>query len=381
MYALIILNVTCALRSRRGQLARVGGASKRRSPQPESTVIQTIQAHMKFPVRFLPRLLLLMLALAMAGVASAQQAKPKPGPTPPVNDQDQEPITTFIRRVRLPITVVDKKGQFVPGLSKNDFLVFEDKVPQQIETFSDDLGETLPLYVAVLMDTSPSTAGKLKFEQESAMNFIQTVVRARKDKVLFATFDHEINLRQDFTDKLDLLDKAVFGVKKTGNQTALFDAIWQFCDEKLRSAAGRRVLVVITDGEDTYSRADIRDAIDIAQRTETTIFAISTKAGFLSTVPGVEAGQVKDKKDKDLVTLAEETGGVAFFTGDMLSLERSFTRISKELRAQYLITYKPINDRYDGSLRKIEVKLADGRDNMKVRTKHGYKAIADSIRP
>jgi VWFA-related protein len=336
---------------------------------------------MKFPVRFLPRLLLLVLALAVAGVASAQQSKPKPRPTPPANDQDQEPITTFIRRVRLPITVVDKKGQFVPGLAKNEFLVFEDKVPQQIETFSDDLGEALPLYVAVLMDTSPSTAGKLKFEQESAMNFIQTVVRARKDKVLFATFDHEITLRQDFTDKLDLLDKAVSGVKKTGNQTALFDAIWQFCDEKLRSAAGRRVLVVITDGEDTYSRADIRDAIDIAQRTETTIFAISTKAGFLSTVPGVEAGQVKDKKDKDLVTLAEETGGVAFFTGDMLSLERSFTRISKELRAQYLITYKPINDRYDGSFRKIEVKLADGRDNMKVRTKHGYKAIADSIRP
>jgi VWFA-related protein len=322
-----------------------------------------------------------VLALAVAGVAGAQQSKPKPRPTPPANDQDQEPITTFIRRVRLPITVVDKKGQFVPGLAKNEFLVFEDKVPQQIETFSDDLGEALPLYVAVLMDTSPSTAGKLKFEQESAMNFIQTVVRARKDKVLFATFDHEITLRQDFTDKLDLLDKAVSGVKKTGNQTALFDAIWQFCDEKLRSAAGRRVLVVITDGEDTYSRADIRDAIDIAQRTETTIFAISTKAGFLSTVPGVEAGQVKDKKDKDLVTLAEETGGVAFFTGDMLSLERSFTRISKELRAQYLITYKPINDRYDGSFRKIEVKLADGRDNMKVRTKHGYKAIADSIRP
>ena len=81
---------------------------------------------------------------------------------------------------------------------------------------------------------------------------------------------------------------------KLGKQTALFDAIWQFCDEKMRSVSGRRVLVVITDGEDTYSRADLRDAIDIAQRTETTIFAISTKAGFSSTVPGVEMGQVKD---------------------------------------------------------------------------------------
>jgi VWFA-related protein len=320
-----------------------------------------------------------MLALLAAMAVAAQQPRPTPSPTPP--QDDQEPITTFIRRVRLPITVVDKKGQFVPGLTRDDFVVLEDKVQQQIETFSDDLGQASPLYVAVLMDTSPSTAGKLKFEQESAMNFIQTVVRPRRDRVLFATFDHEVNLRQDFTDKLDLLDRAVFNVKKTGNQTALFDAIWQFCDEKMRSAPGRRVLVVITDGEDTYSRADLRDAVDIAQRTETTVFAISTKAGFISAVPGVEAGQVKDRKDRELVTLAEETGGVAFFTGDMLSLERSFTKISKELRSQYLVTYKPTNDRYDGSFRKIQVKLVTDRGNLKVRTKHGYTAIADSVRP
>jgi Ca-activated chloride channel family protein len=332
-----------------------------------------------FP-NLLTRLLLLAVAFTVATVVEAQQQKPKPSPTPPAVSE-QEPITTFIRRVRLPITVVDKKGQFVPGLTQNDFVILEDRVPQQIETFSNDIGQALPVYVAVLMDTSPSTAGKLKFEQESAMNFIQTVVRARKDQVLFATFDHEINLRQDFTNKLDLLDRAVSGVKETGTQTALFDAVWQFCDEKLRTAAGRRVLVVITDGEDTYSRANIRDAIDIAQRTETTIFAISTKAGFLSTVPGVEAGEVKDKKDRALATLAEETGGVAFFTGDMLSLERSFNKISKELRAQYLVTYKPVNDRYDGSFRKIEVRLAEGRKDLKVRTKHGYTALADSVRP
>jgi Ca-activated chloride channel family protein len=327
---------------------------------------------------------LLLLAIFSAGVVVIQaQQKPKTSSTPPAVTSDQENPSEkiFIRRVRLPITVVDKKGLFVPGLTKNDFVVLEDRVPQQIETFSDDLGQSLPVYVAVLMDTSPSTAGKLKFEQESAMNFIQTVVRARKDQVLFATFDHEINLRQDFTNKLDLLDRAVFSVKQTGTQTALFDAVWQFCDEKLRTVAGRRVLVVITDGEDTYSRADIRDAIDIAQRTETTIFAISTKAGFLSTVPGVEAGEVKDKKDRALATLAEETGGVAFFTGDMLSLERSFNKISKELRAQYLVTYKPVNDRYDGSFRKIEVRLAENRKDLKVRTKHGYTAIADSVRP
>ncbi len=321
----------------------------------------------------------LSLAVIIPAVAlSVAAQKPKPSPTP-IPEDKQGRVTIEIRRVRLPITVTDKKGQFVPGLTQRDFMILEDKVPQTIETFSDDLSQTTPLYIAVLMDTSPSTAGKLKFQQESAMNFIQTVVKPRKDRVLFATFDDQINLLQDFTDRLDLLDKAVYSVKKMGTQTALFDAIWQFCDEKMRSVPGRRVLLLVTDGEDTYSRANIRDAIDIAQRTETTIFAISTKAGFLGTVPGVEAGQVADKKDKDLQTLAEETGGAAFFTGDMLSLERSFTRISKELRAQYLVTYNPTNKSYDGTFRKIDVKLGDGHNDLKVRTKRGYKAIADSV--
>src|SRR2546423_13891434 len=262
---------------------------------------------------------------------AAQTPKPTASPTP---DPGQEkPVVVTTRRVRLPLTVKDKKGQFVTGLTQNDFAVFEDKVQQQIDSFTSEENNNLPLYIGVLMDTSPSTAGKLKFQQESAMNFIQTVVKPRKDRVLFGTFDDEINLLQDFTDKIDLLDKAVYGVKKMGKQTALYDAIWQFCDEKMRSVPGRRVLLLVTDGEDTYSRANIRDAIDIAQRTETTIFAISTKAGFLATVPGVEAGQVSDKKDRDLQTMSEETGRMTFFPCDSLSLERSFTKISKELRS------------------------------------------------
>jgi len=318
--------------------------------------------------------------VAAASLAVCAQ-QPKASPTPLPQDPQQGPIRIPVRRVRLPITVQDKKGNFVPGLTQHDFIILEDKVPQTIETFSDDIAQNLPLYVAVLMDTSPSTAGKLKFQQESAMNFIQTVVKARKDRVLFGTFDDEVTLLQDFTERLDLLDKAVYGVKKMGKQTALFDAVWEFCDQKMRSVPGRRVLLLVTDGEDTYSRANIRDAIEIAQRTETTIFAISTKAGFLSTVPGVEAGTVADKKDRDLLTLAEETGGAAFFTGDMLSLERAFNRISKELRAQYLVTYDPTNKQYDGSFRKIEVKLADGHGGLKVKTKKGYPAVADSVAP
>jgi Ca-activated chloride channel family protein len=196
------------------------------------------------------------------------------------------------------------------------------------------------------------------------------------------TFDHEVVLRQDFTDKLDLLDKAVEKVNKTGSQTALYDAVWEFSDEKLRTAPGRRVIVLITDGDDTFSRAELKDAIDIAQRTETTIFGISTKAGFLGSVPGVEAGTVKDAGDKFLTRLCEETGGEAFFTGDMLALEKAFKRISEELQGQYILTYKPANQNYDGRERKIAVQFTNKEMQKKydIRTKASYRAIKDSLK-
>jgi Ca-activated chloride channel family protein len=288
--------------------------------------------------------------------------------------------------VRLPVTVEKKKKKkredvFVKGLTENDFLVFEDGVRQDITFFSDE--KTLPpVFVGVLMDTSASTAGKLKFSKEAAKSFLYTVLESRKDKAAFMTFDHEIKLVQDFTDEQDDLAKAVEGVKKPGSQTAFYDAIWQFTDQKLRSAPGRRVIVIITDGDDTFSRADIDDAIDIAQRTETTIFGISTKAGFLGSVPGVEAGTVKDKGDKKLERLCEETGGEAFFTGDMLELERAFTKISQELKGQYIITYRPENQNLDGKVREIEVRLTDKEkgDKYRLRTKTSYKATNDGLK-
>lgn len=319
----------------------------------------------------------MLTARAQTGNQKTQQQQPAAQPS--ATQSDEETRVT-INEVRLPITVLDKKKQPVAGLTQNDFLVFEDKQPQKIESFSAEF-EKLPIYVGVLMDTSSSTAGKLKFEQEAAMNFIHTVIRLRKDKVAFGTFDDEVRLIQDFTDKLDLLDRAVYSVKKPGNHTSLYDAVWQFCDQKMRGLGrGRRVIVVITDGDDTYSRARLEDAIDIAQRTETIIFAISTKAGFAGVVPGVEAGQVNDHGDSVLERLCEETGGAAFFTGDLLALERSFKRIADELRSQYIVTYKPINSKYDGKVRKIEVKLASGRDGLRVRTRKGYRAIDDSVK-
>lgn len=304
-----------------------------------------------------------------------------PSPTPPPVADDTGAVKTF--EVRLPVTVTDKKKKkdLISGLTRGDFAVFEDGVQQEVTFFTDE--KTNPaVYVGVLMDTSPSTAGKMQFSKEAAKNFIYTVTRLRKDKAAFMTFDNEITLRQDFTDKLDLLDKSVDKVTKVGSQTALYDAVWQFSDEKLRSAPGRRVIVLITDGDDTFSKADLQDAVDIAQRTETTIFGISTKAGFLGTVPGVDAGTVKDKGDKYLTQLCEETGGEAFFTGDMIDLERAFKKISEELRSQYIITYRPINQNYDGKERKVEVRFTDkSKDNdFKIRAKKSYRSVRDNLR-
>ncbi|MGB5015145.1 MAG: VWA domain-containing protein [Pyrinomonadaceae bacterium] len=315
-------------------------------------------------------------AFVIAVVFTTGVSAQTPTPTPAVID-DTGASKTF--EVRLPVTVTQKK-QLISGLQRGDFQVFEDGVQQEVTYFSD--GKTNPpVYVGVLMDTSPSTAGKFGFSKEAAANFLHSVITLRKDKAAFMTFDHDVLLRQDFTDKLDRLQKAVDSVKKSGSQTALYDAVWTFADEKLRNVPGRRVIVIITDGDDTFSRANLIDAIDIAQRTETTIFAISTKAGFLGTVPGVEAGTVNDKGDKELIRLCEETGGEAFFTGDMLALEKSFTKISQELKSQYIITYRPANQNYDGRVRKIEVRFADNKGkDYKIRTKSSYRAIKDNLK-
>jgi Ca-activated chloride channel family protein len=337
---------------------------------------------MKNRYRLSSSLMLVVVSICSFAVVRAQQpgapAKTQTPPdrnVPPVQEpQEKNPdIRTVI--VRLPVTVMDKDtNKFITTLKVEDFEIFEDKVKQKIESFR-PISE-LPLDVAVLMDTSNSVRPKLKFEKSAAISFIETVLRSRNDRALFVSFDSEVELHQDFTNKLDLLSKAIDKVKAHG-ATRLYDAIYRVCEEKMFATPGRRrTMVVITDGEDTESERTLKEAIDFAQRSETTVFVISTKAGGFF---GVGAGTVDTREDKDLKRLAEETGGRAFFTGNVLELERSFSAIATELRSQYLISYTPGNENFDGKFRRIEVKLP-GHRNLRIRAREGYTAVPGNIR-
>jgi Ca-activated chloride channel family protein len=297
-------------------------------------------------------------------------------PTGKQGDQDQTIVERTVN-VSLPITVTDNKSRrFVTDLKQSDFEILEENVPQNIISFVPQ--SELPLDVAILMDTSNSVKPKLKFEKDAAISFLYTMLTARKDRALFATFDSEVNLHQDFTNRLDLLTQSIDKVKAQG-ETRMYDAIYMVCEEKMLAAPGkRRAMVIITDGEDTVSERTLGQAIEIAQNSETVIYAISTKAGGFF---GVAGGMVDRKEDKELKRLAEETGGRAFFIAEVIELERSFSAIALELRSQYLVAYAPKNDNFDGKFRKVEVKLP-GKKDMKIRTKAGYKAILQrTVRP
>ena len=327
---------------------------------------------------------LLVIFASLFGLAAVDAQQPKTqqkqGDKNKTVGDKQDPanpgqITTITNNVSLPVTVSDKNNRFEVNLKQTDFEIFEDKVPQSIISFNPQ--NNLPLDVAMLMDTSNSVKPKLKFERDAAYSFLETVLQTRKDRALFATFDSQVELHQDLTNRLDLLTKAIDKIKAQGG-TRMYDAIYSVCQEKMMSPTSigrRRVMVVITDGEDTESERTLQEAIEIAQGSETTVYVISTKSGGFF---GVQAGTVDRREDKDLKRLAEDTGGRAFFTAEVIELEKSLTQITRELRNQYMIAYEPTNNNYDGKERRIEVKLLNHK-GLKVRTKAGYKAIPRGV--
>lgn len=275
--------------------------------------------------------------------------------------------------IQLPVTV--EKQQPVSRFKKNSFRVYENGVRQKILSLTTDKANP-PVYAGLIMDTSSSTGNKLEFYREAVTNFLYTTVYLRKHKAAFMTFDSEIVLRQDFTDKIDLLQRAVDKVKKTGSKAALYDAIWIFADEKFRNVPGRRVMVIVTDSDDIFSRVGLNDAIDIAQRTQTTIFTISTRTGFLGNSPRVDF-----QGDLPLTALSEQTGGRLFYATDTLSLERALKLITDELKYQYVLTYRPKNQKQDGRARTIEVRLKNKKDAAKyrLRTRKSYRMLTEPL--
>ena len=344
-------------------------------------------------------LFLLVVFCALAPCLRAQQPTQQPAPPVPApapsqppqsapeqsaplqNQQAPPPIQVTTGLVHLVATVTDRRHNFVTTLDQSDFKVFENGAPQEIRFFGRETD--LPLRIALLLDTSNSIRPRLEFEQDAAVDFLNSVIRRNKDMAFLMTFDNEPEVIQDYTGDLALLTKAI-RKQRAGGGTALNDAIYRAA-EKLSNPplpAGtnpevRRVLVVISDGDDNLSDRALSDAIEAAIRAEASIYAISTNTDWLSLSDKdapkkmhVEGG------DKVLQQFAEQSGGRVFFPYRVDDLEQSFVDIGSELRSQYFIAYSPTAAPVTGQYRKIEVDT--DRKNLTVRTRKGYYASAPS---
>ena len=223
----------------------------------------------------------------------------------------------------------------------------------------------MPLRIGVLIDTSNSVRDRFRFQQEAATDFVNTVIRQGKDKGMLVSFDSSVELVSDLTDSTDQLGKAIRSLRPGGG-TALYDGIYFACKERLMGDGPRdqlrRAIVILTDGEDNDSTRSRDQALEMAQKADVVIYAISTNATRIDT-----AG------DKVLKYFAEETGGVAFFPFQSRDLAQSFTNIANELRHQYNVYYRPEQIKADGQYHPVEMRVK-GRKDLMVRARRGYYA-------
>ena len=299
---------------------------------------------------------------------SQQPQQQKPAEEKPAqNDQDNPPVfKTSVNEVNVVFTVTDKHGRFVKDLKKEDVKVFDDNKPQDIRSFRSETD--LPLRVGLLIDASNSIRDRFKFEQEAAIEFLNQIVRPRSDKAFVIGFDSVAEVTQDYTDSTEALAHGV-RMLKAGGGTALFDAIYYACREKLQNppagpngATSRRAMILLSDGEDNQSRVTREEAVEMAQRAEVIIYAISTN------ITGI-----KTRGDKVLERFAETTGGRLFTPFKLQDVADAFTEIQDELRSQYALTYHPPDLVQDGRYRTIAID-APAKKNLKVRARKGYYA-------
>jgi len=273
-----------------------------------------------------------------------------------------ESLVVNVELVNVLFTITDRRGKFVTNLEKGQLKISEDSRQQTITNFSQETN--LPLTIGILIDTSSSIRDKFRFEQEAALDFLERTLRPSQDKAFLVTFDSAIELIQDYTDDIQSLRKAIHQVRPGGG-TKLYDSITLACQEKLKSEPGRKVLILISDGDDNLSLQTLATSLEIAQKADVVIYAISTNAsGFTA--------QASPRNDKVMKKLAEETGGRAFFPFKAEDLSESFQNIGTELRSQYSLAYRSTNPARDGSYRTIRID-AEHRA-LKVKARRGYYA-------
>jgi len=316
-------------------------------------------------------------ALLAATPATAQTGQPAPAQAvqqpasatqqPAAQPAAQEAAPTVLRvnvnEVNLIFTVTDKHGQYIPNLRQSDFALLDDrKAPAAVKSFHQQIN--LPLRVGIVIDISTSIRSRFQFEQQSAIEFLLEMLKARSDRAFVMGFKETPTVSQDWTNNLDGLETGVNRLSPGGG-TALFDAVYTACRDKLLTERGpepvRKAMVLISDGEDNVSHVYRDEAIKECQRAETIIYAIST-----NWTPS------RGKGDETLTQMAEETGGQVFFPPSVEEMSNSFHDIEEALRSQYALIYTPADFKEDGGFRPIYLYCNDRR--YQVRAKKGYFA-------
>ncbi len=319
-----------------------------------------------------------------ANSSAAPAQNPEQNPAKPAGAQAAPPpIVSTTGLVHLVATVMDRRHEFVTDLDQADFKVLEDGTPQEIRYFGRDTD--LPLRIGILLDTSNSIRPRLEFEKEAANDFLQHVIRRNKDLAFLMTFDNEPEVIQDYTGDLALLSDAI-RKQRAGGGTALDDAIYRAAEKlsnpplpKGPNPEVRRVLIVISDGDDNLSDHALSESVEAAIRAEAAIYCVSTNTDWLAIDGDKPRKMHVEGGDKVLEEFADQSGGRVFYPYKVDDLAQSFVDIGTELRSQYFIAYSPSNPQSTGKYRKIDVQT--DRKGLNVRTRKGYYATSPTVPP
>jgi Ca-activated chloride channel family protein len=271
--------------------------------------------------------------------------------------------TKAVDLVSVIFTVTDEHGRFVKDLKQDQFKVLDNNLaPKQIVSFESQT--SLPLRVGLLFDASNSIRERFLAEQQASVEFLQQTIRPQSDKAFVLAFDEVPEVTQDFTDNVDKLNAGI-RIIRPGGGTAMWDAVYSACRDKMMKEVNttpvRRAIILLSDGDDNQSRALRQEAIEMAQRAEVIIYAISTN---LSNVHSDGA--------HNLQLLADATGGRAFYPNKLADLSDDLYEIQYELRSHYSMSYRPDDFSPNGQFRSIQITPANMK--LKVRARRGYFA-------